>query len=115
MDDKEKWEAIVKLSEIPSCPSSASWGYEETRSGKIFLAKKFEFCGGEIHDFTIYRLERMLDELWDEEQESSDIFVLSNILEAYVSEEVLVEWVDGFPMAHPNLDDSDDYLFGDLP
>lgn len=115
MDDKEKWEAIVKLSEIPSCPSSASWGYEETRSGKIFLAKKFEFCGGEIHDFTIYRLERMLDELWDEGQESSDIFVLSNILEAYVSEEVLVEWVDGFPMAHPNLDDSDDYLFGDLP
>ena len=112
MDDKEKWEAIVKLSEGPSCPS---WGYEETRSGKKFLAKKFEFRGNEIHDFTIYRLERMLNELWEGEQESPDIFVLSNILEAYVSEEVLIEWVDGFPMAHPNLDAFDDYLFDDLP
>jgi hypothetical protein len=27
----------------------------------------------------------------------------------------LVEWVDGFPMAHPNLNDLDDYLFDDLP
>jgi len=103
------WDIICNLSEIPK------WGYEQTSSGKKFLAKKFEFRGNEIHDFTIYRLERMLDELWDEDYGNSDIFVLSNILEAYVSEEVLVEWVDGFPMAHPNLDDSDDYLFDDLP
>ena len=91
MDDKEKWEAIVKLSEIPS------WGYEETRSGKKFLAKKFEFCGGEIHDFTIYRLERMLDELWDEEQESSDIFVLSNILSFSVQIVRLVQCIWIYP------------------
>ena len=56
----------------------------------------------------------MLDALWDEDQGSPDIFLLSNILEAYVSEEVLIEWVDGFPMAHPNLEDSDDYLFDDF-
>ena len=50
MDDKDKWEAIYNLSKIPS------WGYEETSWGKKIQAKKFEIFGGEVHDFTIYRL-----------------------------------------------------------
>ena len=101
MDDKEKWEAIYNLSSIPN------WGYEETRYGKKILAKKFEIFGGEVHDFTIYRLERLIDASWDGDFEGSDAYILAEILEAYLSEEVLIEWVEGFPMAIPNISDSD--------
>ena len=93
------WDTLCNLSEIPK------WGYDESTNGEKFLAKKFEFSGGEIHDFTIYRIERMIDDLWDDDQGSPDIFVLSDILEAYMAEDVLVEWVEGFPMAYPDLDD----------
>ncbi len=101
MDDKEKWEAIYNLSKIPK------WGYEETSWGKKILAKKFQIFGGEVHDFTIYRLERMIDDSWGGSDYGSDAYILAEILEAYLSEEVLIEWVEGFPMAIPNLSDSD--------
>ena len=100
MDDKEKWEAIYNLSEIPN------WGYEETNHGKNILAKTFEIFGGEVHDFTIYRLERMIDDSW-EYGDGTDAYILAEILEAYLSEDVYIEWVEGFPMAMPNTSDSD--------
>jgi hypothetical protein len=99
MDDKEKWEAIYNLSKIPK------WGYEETSWGKKILAKKFEIFGGEVHDFTIYRLERLIDDSW--ETDGTDAYILAEILEAYLSEDVYIEWVEGFPMAMPNISDSD--------
>ena len=101
MDDKEKWEALYNLSKIPS------WGYDESSPGKKILAKKFEIFGGEVHDFTIYRLERMIDDSWAGSDYGSDAYILAEILEAYLSEEILIEWVEGFPMAIPNLSDSD--------
>ena len=101
MDDKEKWEAIYNLSEIPK------WGYEETSWGKKILAKKFEIFGGEVHDFTIYRLERMIDDSWEGPDYGTDAYILAEILEAYLSEDVYIEWVEGFPMAIPNISDSD--------
>jgi hypothetical protein len=100
MDDKEKWEAIYNLSKIPSI-----WGYEQTRHGKKILAKKFEIFGGEVHDFTIYRLEQMIDASW--EADGTDAYILAEILEAYLTEDVLIDWVEGFPMAHPNISDLD--------
>ena len=106
MDDKDKWEAIYNLSEIPS-----NWGYDETSNGKKILAKKFEIFGGEVHDFTIYRLESMIDASW--ESDGTDAYILAEILEAYMGGDVFIEWVEGFPMACPNLDDSGDYLFDD--
>ena len=104
MDDKEKWEAIYNLSKIPS------WGYEETSWGKKILAKKFEIFGGEVHDFTIYRLERMIDRSWEDDSDGTDAWVLAEILEAYLTEDVLIEWVEGFPMAYPSSSDFDCYL-----
>jgi len=101
MDDKEKWEAIYNLSKIPK------WGYEETSWGKKILAKKFEIFGGEVHDFTIYRLERMIDASWEGSDYGTDAYILAEILEAYLSEDVYIEWVEGFPMAVPNISDSD--------
>ena len=101
MDDKEKWEAIYNLSNIPK------WGYEETSHGEKILAKKFEIFGGEVHDFTIYRLEQMIDRSWEGPDYGSDAYILAEILEAYLSEEVLIEWVEGLPMAIPNVSDSD--------
>ena len=101
MDDKEKWEAIYSLSEIPK------WGYEETKHGKKILAKKFEIFGGEVHDFTIYRLEQMIDRSWEGSDYGSDAYILAEILEAYLTEDVYIEWVEGFPMAMPNISDSD--------
>ena len=99
MDDKEKWEAIYNLSEIPN------WGYDETSSCKKILAKKFEIFGGEVHDFTIYRLEHMINASW--EADGTDAYILAEILEAYLSEDVLIDWVEGFPMASPNINDLD--------
>ena len=101
MDDKEKWEAIYNLSEIPS------WGYEQSSYGKKILAKKFEVFGGEVHDFTIYRLEQMIDASWNGDSDGTDAYILAEILEAYLSEDVYIEWVEGFPMAVPNISDSD--------
>ncbi len=101
MDDKEKWEAIYNLGNIPN------WGYEETRHGEKILAKKFEIFGGEVHDFTIYRLEQMIDASWSGDSDGSDAYILAEILEAYLSEDVLIDWVEGFPLATPNISDSD--------
>ena len=89
----------------------SSWGYQETRGGKKILAKKFKIFGGEVHDFTIYRLENMIDHLWEHDYDNTDIWILANILEAYVNEEVLVEWVEGFPMAYPFPGDFEDFDF----
>jgi hypothetical protein len=100
MDDKEKWEAIYNLGKIPS------WGYEETNKGKKILAKKFQIFGGEVHDFTIYRLERMMNDSWEHDG-GTDACILAEILEAYLSEDVYIEWVEGFPMAMPNISESD--------
>ncbi len=101
MDDKEKWEAIYNLSSIPK------WGYEQTNHGKNILAKRFKIFGGEVHDFTIYRLERMIDASWEGSDYGTDAYILAEILEAYLSEDVYIEWVEGFPMAIPNISDSD--------
>ena len=101
MDDKEKWEAMYNLREIPK------WGYDETRHGKKILAKKFQIFGGEVHDFTIYRLEHLIDRSWDDDNDGGDAWVLSEILEAYLTEDVLIEWIDGFPMAYPSESDLD--------
>ena len=102
MDEKEKWEALYNLSEIPT-----NWGYEQSSYGKKILAKKFEIFGGEVHDFTIYKLERMIDASWEGADYGTDAYILAEILEAYLTESVLIEWVEGFPMAMPNASDSE--------
>ena len=102
MDEKDKWDALYNLSEIPT-----NWGYEQTRHGKKILAKKFEIFGGEVMDFTIYRIERMIDTSWDRDETGSDAYILAEILEAYLSEDVLVGWVEGYPLPYPNSEDFD--------
>ena len=86
------------------------WGYLQSSHGKKILAKKFEIFGGEVHDFTIYRLERMIDTCWESGSEDTDAWILAEILEAYLTEDVLIEWVEGFPMAYPSSSDLDCYL-----
>ena len=106
MDDETGWDAIVSLCENNKSPS---WGYDETSKGKKILAKKFQIFGGEVHDFTIYRLERMINNSW-EYGDGTDAYILAEILEAYLTEDVSIDWVEGFPMAFPSVDDFDDYL-----
>jgi len=108
MNDDEQWKAIYNLSNISD---DCTWGYRESASGKKFLAKKFKIFGGEVHDFTIYRLENMIDHLWEDDYDNTDIWLLSNILEAYMNEEVLIDWVEGFPMAYPFPEDFEDFDF----
>ena len=40
--DESHWDTLCNLSEIPK------WGYDESTNGEKFLAKKFEFSGGEM-------------------------------------------------------------------
>ena len=110
MDEIDKWNEIVNLTNIGDL--STNWGYDETSNGKKILAKKFEIFGGEVHDFTIYRLESMIDDSW--ETDGTDAYILAEILEAYVDGSVLIEWVEGFPMAYPLVEDLDEFLFDDL-
>ena len=105
-DSNSGWDAIVSLCENNKNPDQ--WGYDVDSSGRKILAKKFTLSNTKIYDFTIYRLERMIDNAWDDAvHDQSDAYVLAEILEAYLSEDVYVEWVEGFPMAIPNVSDSD--------
>ena len=96
-----------KAKESQMSKKPRDWGYLQTSHGKKILAKKFEIFGGEVHDFTIYRLERMIDASWEQQEGAPDAYILAEILEAYLSEDVYIEWVEGFPMAMPNVSDSD--------
>jgi hypothetical protein len=59
-----------------------------------------------IYDFTIYRLERMIDDAWNNHiSDESDAYILAEILEAYLDGMVSIEWNEGFPMPDPYLDD----------
>jgi hypothetical protein len=98
----DKWDIICNLSEPPK------WGYELDVLGKKILAKKFEFENTTIYDFTTHRIERMIDESWsDPTNNGADAYILAEILEAYLTEDVLIDWVEGFPMPSPNVDDFD--------
>ena len=99
-----------KAKESQMSKKPRDWGYLQTSHGKKILAKKFEIFGGEVHDFTIYKLERMIDHSWEGSDYGADAWVLAEILEAYLSEDILIEWVEGFPMAYPSSSDFDCYL-----
>ena len=97
MNDEEKWEAMYNLKQIPT-----NWGYTETASDKKILAKKFEFGDTTFFDFNIYRLEHMINLSWeDPENAGTDAYILAEILEAYLTEDVGIDWAEGFPMAFP--------------
>ena len=101
---KDSWDAIVDLCENNKIPEH--WGYDVDASGKKILAKKFVVCETTIYDFTIYRLERMIDDAWSEYVSGeSDAYVLAEILEAYLDGMVSIEWNEGFPMPDPYLED----------
>ena len=88
---------------------SRLWGYLQTAYGEKILAKKFEIFGGEVHDFTIYRLEKMIDASWEEDNDGREAWILAEILESYLAEDVYIEWIEGFPMAYPSALDFDEY------
>jgi len=99
---KDAWDMICNLSELPK------WGYERGMFGEKILAKKFEFQETTIYDFNIYRLENMIDRSWEDPTNAgTDAYILAEILEAYLREEVSLGWAEGFPMAYPCLDDFD--------
>lgn len=104
-DGNSRWDAIVSLCENNKMPEQ--WGYDVTASGKKILAKKFVVSNTTIYDFTIYRLERMIDNSWEGlvDDGESDAYVLAEILEAYLEGMVSIEWNEGFPMPDPYLDD----------
>ena len=96
------WDMICNLSEIPK------WGYERDMFGKKILAKKFEFDNTTIYDFTVYRIEKMIDDSWeDPTNNGTDAYILAEILEAYLTGDVCIGWAEGFPMAYPFIDDYD--------
>ena len=101
------WDAIVSLCENNKSP--VEWGYEKTSWGKKILAKKFELSGSTIYDFNVYRLEKMIDDSWESsENNGTDAYILAEILEAYLGEEVGIDWCEGFPMAFPLLGEYED-------
>ena len=63
------------------------------------LEKNFETSdGARIYDFNIYKLEHMIDHLCRVDIEHPDIYVLFQVLDMYLSGEVVVKWVEGYPM-----------------
>ena len=103
-DGKSRWDAIVDLCENNKMPEQ--WGYDVDASGKKILAKNFVVSNTTIYDFTIYRLERMIDDAWNNHViDESDAYILAEILEAYLDGMVSIEWNEGFPMPDPYLDD----------
>ena len=103
-DGSNRWDAIVSLCENNKMPEQ--WGYDVDASGKKILAKKFRVLDTTVFDFTIYRLERMIDDAWNSPVgDESDAYILAEILEAYLDGMILVEWNEGFPMPDPYLED----------
>ena len=87
---KDSWDAIVDLCENNKMPEQ--WGYDVDASGKKILAKNFVVSNTTIYDFTIYRLEQMIDDAWnDHVNNESDAYVLAEILEAYLDGMVSIE------------------------
>lgn len=108
--DLSAWEMICNLNDMNYSSNTRNWGYEISRCGKKILAKKFEFEDTLIFDFNVYRLEKMIDDSWeDPENHGTDAYILAEILEAYLGEEVALDWAEGFPMAYPLLEDYDDF------
>ena len=94
---KDSWDAIVELCENNKMPEQ--WGYDVDASGKKILAKNFVVSNTTIYDFTIYRLERMIDDAWnDAVHDESDAYVLAEILEAYLD-------ISELNVRQPNLED----------
>ena len=54
--------------------------------------------GTEVHDFTVYKINNMIDSLSEEYIEHPDIYALENILEYYLNGEIIINWVGGYPM-----------------
>ena len=54
--------------------------------------------GTEIHDFTVYKIKSMIDNLSEEYVEHPDIYALKNILHYYLNDEIIINWVGGYPM-----------------
>lgn len=101
----DTWDMICHLTSLPD------WGYDLAASGEKILAKKFEFGNTTIYDFNVYRLERLIDQSWeDPENNGTDAYILAEILEAYLNEDISIDWVEGFPMAFPLDGCFDDYL-----
>jgi hypothetical protein len=86
---------------------SDNWGFYRTKWGKKILAKKFEIGATTIFDFNIYRLEQMIDDSWN--GDGTDAYILAEILEAYLHQDIGIDWAEGFPMAFPLVDYYDDF------
>ena len=54
--------------------------------------------GTEVHDFTVYKISKMIDSLSKEYIEHPDIYALENILQYYLNGEIIINWVGGYPM-----------------
>jgi hypothetical protein len=68
---------------------------------KKFREKKFKNFGAEVYDFTIYKLESLLYDLYMKSADDLDYYIFLNILDMYEHGEVEVEWIEGYPMAMP--------------
>ncbi len=76
------------------------------------LAKKNFKNGKKIYDFTIYKIHHMMEDMWRNDIDNPEIFVLNNILEMYIDGEIDIHWVGGYPMPLAN---GDDYFDFDIP
>ena len=68
---------------------------------KKFREKKIKNFGAEVYDFTIYKLESLLYDLYMKSADDLDYYIFLNILDMYEHGEVEVEWIEGYPMAMP--------------
>ena len=56
--------------------------------------------GAVVYDFTIYKLNKMIDELKVHYEEHPDMYILDMMLDAYVEGSLAIYWVGGYPMAN---------------
>jgi len=96
-----------------NCSESDGEELTEPTSGEKNLAKKKNFkFDDKIYDFTIYKINNMMEELWRTDLDNPEIFVLNNILEMYIDCEIDIRWCGGYPM--PLAADGDDYFDFDI-
>ena len=53
-----------------------------------------------VYDFTIYKLNNMIDELKKVYVEHPDMFILEMMRDAYIEGNLVIDWIGGYPMAN---------------
>ena len=51
-----------------------------------------------IYDYSIYKIQQLIDETSKIDPDHPDIYVLQVILEYYLRNNCWIEWVEGYPM-----------------